>query len=96
MAISDLKHLATRNRDRIERITARAASLDKRGDSLEEVSTSVLDRHEGVLDGLENEMMAIEAFNSEMSAQLGNEPRAANGASQLPGEQSTQSTDSDK
>lgn len=76
MALSDLKHLAAKNRDRIERITARAASLDKKGDSLEAVSNSVLDKHESVLIGLETEMKAIDAFNSEMSAQLGNEPSA--------------------
>lgn len=76
MAISDLKHLATKNRDRIERITARAAALDKRGDGLEAVSNTVLDKHEAVLHGLESEMKDIEAFNSEMSAQLGNEPAA--------------------
>jgi hypothetical protein len=73
MALSDLKHLAGKNRDRIDRITARAAALDKRGDSLETVSNTVLDKHETVLTGLEAEMKQIDAFNSEMSAQLGNE-----------------------
>ena len=32
MALADLKHLAAKNRDRIDRITARAAALDQRGD----------------------------------------------------------------
>lgn len=82
MALSDLKHLATKNRDRIERITARAASLDKRGDSLETVSNAVLDKHETVLTGLETEMKVIDAFNSEMSAQLGNEPSAGSSSTE--------------
>ena len=72
MALADLKHLAAKNRDRIDRITARAAQLDKRGDAVEHTSNEVFDKHEGVLAGLEAEMKQIEQFNSEMSAQLGN------------------------
>lgn len=74
MALSDLKHLATKNRDRIERITKRVTALDERGSSLETDSDKVLTAHEAVLSGIEEEMKGIEAFNSEMSAQLGNEP----------------------
>ena len=72
MALADLKHLAAKNRDRIDRITARAAALDKRGDEMEQISNSVLDQHESVIASLEGEMKQIDHFNSEMVAQLGN------------------------
>jgi len=72
MALADLKHLAAKNRDRIDRITARAAALDQRGDAMEQTSNTVLDQHEAVIAGLEGEMKQIDQFNSEMAAQLGN------------------------
>lgn len=77
MPLADLKHLAQKSRDRIERITARAAALDTRGDTMEATSTKVLDAHEAVIEGLEREMKDIDAFNSEMAAQLGNDGGAS-------------------
>ena len=72
MALADLKHLAAKNRDRIERIVAQAAALDKHGDDLESTSNQVMAKHKAILVGLETEMKQIEEFNSDMTAQLGN------------------------
>lgn len=81
MSLADLKHLAEKSRDRIERITQRAAKHDARGDDLETRSNEVLDAHDAVFDALDTSFDDLEAFNAEMRSQLGNEPKKLGSAS---------------
>jgi hypothetical protein len=85
MTLSDLKSLAQRQRERLERITARAAEMDARGVTIAAKSDAVMSAHESVLDGLEAELKDIEAFNSDMGAQLGNAAPAGRPAVKPPG-----------
>jgi hypothetical protein len=87
MSLADLKHLAEKSAARLERITARAAKHDARGEEIESRSNHVLDEHDAVFDTLDDSFNEIEKFNSDMRAQLGNEPRKPVAASPKPGEQ---------
>lgn len=81
--LQNLVNIAARQQERIARMTSRAFAIDQRGAATEEHSTKTYDEHEIMLDVVDEQFKALDKFNSDMRAQLGNDvptSRALKGA----------------
>lgn len=78
--LQSIVNIAARQQARIERMTTRALAIDQRGAATEERAGKTYDEHEIMLDAVDQQYDALDRFNSDLRAQLGNDVPTSRGS----------------